>query len=407
LSSVVAISTGFYEGNDLLPSAARADTAGVRPFVAFVICVALAVQAGAAGAAPPTALRQAESLSGLEAHRAIRTITEPSARFNVDVVRALDRGYPRSLQRLDDRLYVGLGLLPPDRSARARLLAAAASVNAQYDPVARVLRVRRKPAPKRAELVHELVRALVDQNVGLRRLATLRPRDRDASLAANAVVDGLASLASGRRAPALRGAPLDRFLTLERTAGLGPGRTFIAQLRSIGGSFAVSTALRTFPKTTEQMLHVDKFLDREGALSVALAPRVDDRALHTSETLSASETFGELDVRALLRAFDLPGAERASAGWAGGRLALYVGADSAATVALVLRWDTLEQAQAWRTLAPRLVAAAFPGAEERVCPAVDHCWASGAREIASAGTGDLTVLASGTAGELVAATLAR
>jgi len=131
------------------------------------------------------------------------------------------------------------------------------------------------------------------------------------------------------------------------------------------------------------MLHVDKFLDREGALAVMLAARVDDRALHTSETLSASETFGELDVRALLRAFGLPGAERAAAGWAGGRLALYVGADGASTVALVLRWDTPDQAQAWRILAPRYVAAAFPGFEERVCPAVDHCWVSAAREIAS------------------------
>ena len=379
----------------------------MRALVAFVICVVLAGQAGAAGAASPTALRQAELLSGLKAHRPIRTITEPAARFNVDVVRALDRGYPRALQRLDDRLYVGLGLQPPDRSTRAKLLAAATSVNAQYDPVAQVLRVRSKPAPKRAELVHELVRALVDQNVGLRRLSTLRPRDRDASLAASAVVDGLASLASGRRASALPREPLDRFLTLERTVGLGPGRTFIAQLRSIGGSFAVSTALRTFPKTTEQMLHVDKFLDREGSLSVALAQRVDDLALHTSETLSASETFGELDVRALLRAFGLPGAERAAAGWAGGRLALYVGADGAATVALVLRWDTIDQAQAWRTLTPRYVLAAFPGVEERVCPAVDHCWVSGAREIASTGTGALTVVASGSAGELVAAALAR
>ncbi|MFY9579369.1 MAG: hypothetical protein WAQ33_08585, partial [Gaiellaceae bacterium] len=87
--------------------------------------------------------------------------------------------------------------------------------------------------------------------------------------------------------------------------------------------------------------------------------------------------------------------------------ALYVGAGGAATVALVLRWDTLDQAQAWRTLAPRYVAAAFPGVSERVCPAVDHCWVSAAREIASTGTGALTVLASGSAGELVAATLAR
>jgi hypothetical protein len=397
----------LYEGVDLLPSAFAADTWRVRAFVAFVICASLAGPAAAAGGVQPTALRQAERLSGLKARGPIRTVTESSKRFDADALRAFDRGYPRALQRVDDRLYAGLGLLPPGGSTRAKLVASASALKALYDPAARVLRLRRKPAPIRAEVVHELVRALVDQNVGLRRLSTLRPHDRDAALAANALVDGLAAAASGRRAEAPRGAPVDRFLTLERTAGLGPGRTFVAQLRSVGGAFALSTALRTFPRTTEQVLHLDKFLQRERVLPIALPVQVDDRALHTSEKLSASETFGELDVRALLRAFALPNSVDLAAGWGGGRLALYVGADGATTTALVLRWDSADDAGAWRAAAPLLAASAFPGAEERMCPAVDHCWISGTREIASAAHGDVTVFASGAAGELVAAALAR
>ena len=240
-----------------MPSAASADTGSVKAFVAFVICAAVVAPASAAAGTRPSALSQAERLSGLKAHRPIRTVIESSPRFGADVLRVVDRDYPRTLQRTDDRLYVALGLLPAGRSTRAKVVAAASALNAQYDPVGRVLRLRRKPAPTRAEVVHELVRALVDQNVGLRRLSTLRPRDRDAALAATAVVEGLAALASGRRAAALRGSPLDRFLALERTAGLGSGRTFVAQLRSVGGAFAVSSALRTFPGTTEQVLHLD------------------------------------------------------------------------------------------------------------------------------------------------------
>jgi hypothetical protein len=379
----------------------------VRAFVAFVICSALAVSAAAAGAAPPSALQQAEGLSGLNARGPIRTVKESSARFDADVLRALDRGYPRALQRTDDRLYADLGLVADGGSLRTRLVAAVTSTNALYDAAARILRMRARPAPTRAQLVHELVRALVDQTVGLRRLTALRPRDRDASLAANAVVDGLAALASGRRAPMLTGSPLDRFLALERAAGLGPGRAFVYQLRSIGGSFAVSTALRGFPRTTEQVLHLDKFLQHERALPIALPPRVDDRALDTSETIRSSETFGELDVRALLRAFAAGDADDVAAGWGGGRLALYTGADGSTTVALVLRWDTAADADAWRALVPRLVAAAFAGAQERVCPAVEHCWIAGTREIATTAERDMTVLASGTAAELVAATIAR
>jgi hypothetical protein len=133
---------------------------------------------------------------------------------------------------------------------------------------------------------------------------------------------------------------------------------------------------------------------------------VDDRALHTSETLTASETFGELDVRAVLRAFALPRSDSVADGWGGGRVALYTGAD-AATVAVVVRWRSQEDADEWRAAVPSLVGAAFPAVQERTCPAVDHCWVSGDRELAAASSGDLTVLASGTAGELVAASLAR
>ena len=294
----------------------------------------------------------------------------------------------------------------PSRTEANRARLATAS-NALYDPAARVLRLRRKPAPNRAQVVHELVRALVDQNVGLRRLSALRPRDRDASLAANAVVDGLAALASGRRSGATTGTPLDRFLSLERTAGLGPGRTFVLRLRSVGGAYAVSTALRTFPQTTEQVLHLDAFLERTRALPIVLPSRVDNRALQTSETLSVAETFGELDVAAYLRGFALPRSDEIAAGWGGGRLALYAGTDNTETVALVLRWDSADDAAAWRSLAPALVLSAFPAAQERACPAVERCWVYGSGEIALASVRDMTVLASGSAGELVAATIAR
>jgi hypothetical protein len=378
----------------------------VKGLVAFVICATLVAPAAAA-AAKPTALGQAERLSGLTARRPIRIVAETSAQFDADAVRVMDRGYPRSLQRVDERLYAALGLLPVGGSTRASLKASARSAGALYDPAARVLRVRRKPAPTRVALVHELVRALVDQNVGLRRISTLRVRDRDASLAAGAVVDGLSSLASGRRAGPLHGSPIDRFLEVEAAAGLGPGRTFVAQLRSVGGSFAVATALRTFPQTTEQLLHLDAYLDHARPLPISLPVRVDDRALQTSETLTASETFGELDVRALLRAFALPRSEGIAAGWGGGRVALYTGSGDAATVAVALRWRSSGDGDEWRAAAPALVASAFPAAQERTCPAVDRCWVSGERELALASSGDLTVLASGTAAELVAAALTR
>jgi hypothetical protein len=241
--------------------------------------------------------------------------------------------------------------------------------------------------------VHEYVRALIDQNFKLRRLVGLRTRDRDRWLAANAIVDGTAALTSHLRPAPLRGTPLDRFSALEYGAGLGPGRSLAAQLRYLGGRKALTTALRTFPQTTEQLLHVDKFLERERALPVTLPTTAG------GAPLVASETFGELDVRSLLRAFNVPGAVATADGWGGGRLALY-----GKVAVIMLRWDTPDDAVQWQAAVPPYVAAAFPGETGHTCPPLDRCW-SGPTELAAGVYGATAVLASGPNAAAVAAAL--
>jgi hypothetical protein len=283
-------------------------------------------------------------------------------------------------------VYRQFGLV--SRSVRPQL------ARAWYDVAARRLFVQRRPAAGRRALLQEYVRALIDQNYRLgRRLVGLRARDRDRGLAAKAMVDGTAALASGLHAAPLRGTPLDRFMTLERNAGFGPGRALAAQLHYLGGRAPVASAQRTFPQTTEQLLHVDKFLERERALPVRLPDIAGGKGL------AASETFGELDVRNLLQAFNVPSAATAAEGWGGGRFALY-----GDVAVLVLRWDTPDDAAEWRAAVPHYVAAAFPGAAARSCPPLDRCW-SGAGEIAAGVYGTTAVLASGPNAAAVAAAL--
>jgi hypothetical protein len=238
----------------------------------------------------------------------------------------------------------------------------------------------------------------VDQNFGLRRLAGLRSRDRDAALAAQGIVEGIAALVSHVHASVPHGTPLQRFLQLEGTVGAGPGRTLAAELRYLGGLRALSTALRTFPQTTEQLLHVDKFLQREPAQRVVLPASVGPARL------IASETFGELDVRSLLQAFGVRSAEVVAAGWGGGRIALYRSPAGAYTTALALRWDTVGHAEEWRAAVPAFVAAAFGNSAGRDCPPLDRCW-SGAANLAAGAIGDRTVLSSGPDAALVGAAL--
>jgi hypothetical protein len=244
-----------------------------------------------------------------------------------------------------------------------------------YDASSRRLLVG--PHPPRNVVLNEVVRALIDQNYGLRRLAKLRARDRDGWLAARGIVDGTAALASR--------------VQTNVCGNVAPGRALAAELRYLGGNSALASALRTFPQTTEQLLHIDKFLERERALPVRLPQQIGVARLTTSET------FGELDVRNLLRAFRVPTADAAAAGWGGGRLALYGG-----VAVLVLRWDSADDAAEWQAAVPQYVAAAFPGATAHTCPPLDHCW-SGPGEIAAGVFGTTSVLASGPGAATVAA----
>jgi hypothetical protein len=329
-------------------------------------------------------LRTAARLSGLPVRNQVPRATLSRARYDALLARAHNREYPPALRSADARLYARLGL----QAVVLRRGAARPATPAWYDPYARKLLLQGPAIPGRSRVVHELVRALVDQNFNLRRLNGLRARDRDASLAARAIVDGTAALASNLRPAALSGSAADRFVALERSAGLGPGRALASELRYLGGSNALRTALRTFPQTTEQLLHVDKFLERERALPVRLPVRVGELRLATTET------FGELDLRNLLRALSVQNAPALAAGWGGGRVGLYLTPAGDTVGALALRWDTLEDAAEWRAAVPAYVAATFPGAEARDCPPLDHCWSS-ASELASGVLGTTSVFVSG------------
>jgi hypothetical protein len=368
----------------------------VEKFVAVVICAVLALPGGAAASSPDDGLvRTASRLSGLHARRAIPTATLAAARYDAALRRAANHDYPPWLRDVDARAYALLGFAP---RAEALQLAPWRTSTAWYDPTVHKLLLRGARPPARARLINELVRALVDQNFGLRRLTELRARDRDASLAAHGIVEGAAALASGMRAPALRGTPLERFLELEATAGPGPGRALAAELRYLGGSRAVATALRRFPQTTEQLLHVDKFLERERALPVQIPANVG------TARLTASETFGELDVRNLLRAYRIADANVAAAGWGGGLLVLYLSPSGDYTAALVLRWDSVADADEWRAAVSRFVAAAFGATTARDCPPLDRCWSAGT-EVGAGALGARTVLAGGPQADAVAAAL--
>jgi hypothetical protein len=295
--------------------------------------------------------RVAVQLSGLSERRPLRVVAVPAQAFEQRRAAALDRAAPRAARAHDERVLHALGLAGELR--RAYLVVHAD--NGFYDPRTRTGYVR-AGAGERAAGLRVAVRALEDQHFGLGRLA--RMPSRDARLAATAAFDGYAELVTrgvvGRHSAPTTRSRLGRFVALERDLGASAGARFIGGLRHLGGPAVALGGVRRLPATTEQVLHLDKYLEREPAARVALPPAA------VGLRLREAGTFGELDVRALLGAFAVPRRDRAAAGWGGGRTARYTGPAGEA-IAVVLTWDTALDAAQWDAAAAQYLRAAFGG----------------------------------------------
>jgi hypothetical protein len=273
-----------------------------------------------------------------------------------------------------------------------------AGVRGLYDPVARTLYVR-KGADVRQAVLHELVHALQDQAFDLRRMSELRRGKRDAGLAAAAAVEGSATLASdltraasSRRFASHGGSHARMFLGLEAAFPYTTGVRFAAQLKHLGGDPAVFGSLRRFPQTTEQIFHLDAFLAREAP------PDADLPDVAGGMTLQRVDSWGELDVRALLAVFQVPRLDHVGEGWSGGRTAIYRDVAGTQTVAVVLDWETEQDALEWREAVYTYVNEAFD-ADASGFPATapceaDTCWSVG-EQIAFTRNGKRTALVLG------------
>ena len=216
-------------------------------------------------------------------------------------------------------------------------------------------------ANERLVLAHEMTHALQDQHFGLRRVLPANPQNSDADTAARALVEGDAMLTmriwgrqflrpSDKRAlgdeptradPVLDSAPL-----LVRGELLFPydsGWVFAQLLYQDGGYEAVNRAFLNPPRSTEQILHPEKYLAGEQPLSVTLEPL--ERTLGGAWKTLRTDTFGELVLRLILEpGIGWPDAEAAAAGWGGDVYTILEDGSGRRIVGLVTVWDTDEDA---------------------------------------------------------------
>jgi hypothetical protein len=246
------------------------------------------------------------------------------------------------------------------------------NVAGYYDSKTKKLTVSRAaiddPAWSELVLAHEIDHGLQDQAFGLEKLQTVPADAADAALARRALIEGdgvalMIELALARQNidppwtdPAVAhelgvamGAPpgdaLDRAPFAVRERILFPyrsGLAFVAALRQYEPWSAVDAVFKRPPRSTEQILHVEKYIADEKPVEIALAAPAglaDYATLHTT-------VWGEHGFSLFLRAHGVSAemAAQAATGWAGDRAIVIARPDDARpsrTIGLArLTWDT-------------------------------------------------------------------
>jgi hypothetical protein len=281
----------------------------------------------------------------------------------------LDHYVPPRRQRIEERLLVMLGLLPPDTRLRELLgKALTEEVAGYYIPRTGTMALVRSAGLDglfaEVALAHELTHALEDQHFGIephgtsgflgdRAVADAALREGTATLAMVEYValtrGGGQELPAGARRQLLE--ELDQ-LALPASSGLpryvreglvfpyAAGAVLVDRLESRGGWAAVDRAFEDAPPlSSEQVMHPRKY--EEGERPVRVRLRGVREALPAGARMVARGDVGEFDAGQFLReANGRRRSEEAAAGWGGSTFELWRLPGGGDVLVMGWAWDT-------------------------------------------------------------------
>jgi len=254
------------------------------------------------------------------------------------------------------------------------------TVAANYDPFRKRISFLRG-FRSRSIMVHELVHSLQDQHFNLSRNLLDGPLEFDRLLALGALAEGDAESVqrhfdtNGVLAitplPAVKAwgqQQIENYLERRKDFPRGIARPFIFQYfdgmifvetikRHAGGYAALNRVWGNPPQTTEQVLHPERYIDRD------LPVRITPPAKPAGREILLQNTLGELGVRIVLESHlgkDWPRA--AAVGWDGDRILLLSNGDADPILAWLTTWDSKRDAREFADAAKRVLAVLAPGA---------------------------------------------
>jgi hypothetical protein len=257
----------------------------------------------------------------------------------------IDEETPPDVLQATEALLYGFGAVDQTFDYRASVIALMTSqLLGFYDPKQKTFFVSGELSGDEADVTlwHELVHALQDQHYDLSKLSDWQPDTGDSQAAVHGLAEGDATSAMLDAMLKPRGSTAldvpESLMQAENVLGaaaltappvlvrslIAPyidGLAFTNALRRRNGFAAVDDAWRTLPVSTEQLLHVEKYLAREAPLSVQL-PVAPPHAANLTERFH--DVMGEQSLRILFEEW-LPARTAASSAsdWGGDRLAAF------------------------------------------------------------------------------------
>jgi hypothetical protein len=209
-------------------------------------------------------------------------------------------------------------------------------------------------------LAHELDHALQDQTFSIAPMIEYAPGDGDRSAAVHAVIEGDATSAMldvvGGSAFAVSegamrallevsngmsdvAATTPHILQASLAAPYADGFAFVQRRRKAGGWPAVDAALRSPPTSTEQLLHADKYAQREPSIAVSVPTFA---AIGPGFRGVLDDVIGEQGLRLMLEEWTgAVIAERGAAGWGGDHYVIARHDDGADRRSVAVGWSTI------------------------------------------------------------------
>lgn len=305
-------------------------------------------------------------------------------------------------------LYEAFDLLPPDSDYLDTYLdLLSAQIGGFYDPVTEgmytLLLTGDKlgdelPLFERIVYAHEFTHALQDQHFDLEAVQASAGDNRDKLQAVISLIEGDATVLMNLYTQAISEAdPFGTALqllaqgietnTLMLPPGTPPviasellsaymdGSVFVTALYQDGGWEAVNAAYTNLPRSTEQILHPEKYIAGETPFDVTLG----SINLPDGWTTIWDNTMGEFYLREYLKT-QLTSAEanKAAAGWGGDRYQVFYNeTDDELAWVMRLEWDSVEDAAEFKELYSDFATARFGGAT----PDSAMCWSEAAEAL--------------------------